>query len=91
MPFEFETDPRFKRRLKRKPRVEQDRIYDCIQRLTNDPHEQGGRRSKPLSVSVPEKVWYARVSDANRLTFHFEGSKMVFRNNCNHDEVLRSP
>lgn len=36
-------------------------------------------------------VFEAYVNMANRVTFHYEGDKIVLRNNCNHDRVLRTP
>ncbi len=89
MAYDYGVQPAFKRRFKRKPPEQQAAIRRCIARLIEDPHHPG-LRTKRLQVGR-EPVFQARADEANRLTFHWEGSVIVLRHNCNHDDTLRNP
>ena len=79
--------PRFKRRLSRKTPAQNDAIMRCIAWLHENVHHPGLHTHR---VQGTNGVWEAYVDDANRLTFHYDGSDLVLRNHCNHD-VLRTP
>lgn len=64
---------------------------DCMAKLLADPRQDGGLRSKKLRMSG-EDVWYSRATRSKRVTWEYgEDQTIVFRNHCDHDEVLRSP
>jgi mRNA-degrading endonuclease RelE of RelBE toxin-antitoxin system len=86
---EIAADPAFKRRLKRKPEALRRAIEECISRLAEDPRHPG-LHTKRLQ-SVGGVVFSARIDRANRLTFHWDGSTIVLRNHCSHDQVLARP
>ena len=84
-------EARFKRRLKKKTPAQQEAVYECIDRVAENPRgNQGGLQTKLIQVS-PERVFYARVDQANRVSFHLEGTIIIFRNHCFKQDVLRNP
>lgn len=48
-----------------------------------------------VSKHIPYKAHLAcgrsYVDRASRVTFHYDGQRIVMRNNCNHDIIKRSP
>lgn len=90
MARKYATDPLFKRRYKKKSPDKQAAVRACIVRVVADPFERGGLKTKPLSVA-DEKIFYARIDRAHRITFHFAGDTIVFRNHCHKEDVLRRP
>jgi hypothetical protein len=62
-------------------------ILECVGRLGENPHHPGLRTHR---VSGTRVVWEAYVDRANRVTFHYEGGRVVLRRHCNHD-VLKAP
>ena len=91
MAFKYATEPRFKRRLRKKTAAQQEAVLACIELVIANPFPGGGLKTKLLQAAGPERVYYARIDRASRLTFHFDGEVIVFRNHCEHDEVLRRP
>ena len=89
MAQEFELTPSFKRRLKKKP-VDQQQAVMLTVALVAEGSQLPGLQIKQLQYSS-QKVFSARIDRANRITFHREGDKIVFRNHCNHDAVYRMP
>jgi len=80
-------EKRFRKRLGKKPPEMRKRIEDAVTQLRVDhrhpslrTHRVWGRRG----------VWEARIDEGNRLTFHWDGPRIVLRNHCNHD-VLKTP
>jgi hypothetical protein len=88
MPFKSAVDPAFKRRFEAKENRDQAAILACIQQILENPRHPS-LRSKKLGVGV----WYSRATRAKRVTWDYgeERGMIVFRNHCDHDEVLRSP
>ncbi len=88
MPFRSAADPQFKRRLEAKSPEDQAAILSCIRQILEDPRYIG-LRTKKLRGSG---VWYSRASRSRRVTWEYgDRETIVFRNHCDHDEVLRSP
>jgi hypothetical protein len=85
---EVVVDETFKKRLRRKTPDLQAAIYECIDRLADDPRHPGLRVHRVQGVAG---VWEAYVDQANRLTFHWEEGAIVLRNHCNHDILTRAP
>lgn len=79
-------EPRFKRRLKKKPADMQAAIERTVTQLRKDPHHPGLRTHR---VQGKKGVWEARIDGGHRLTFHWEGPRIVLRNHCNHEVVNR--
>lgn len=85
------AEPRFKRRLEKKPPKERAEILECMRKILEDPHQNHGLRTGKLRVRG-EDVWYSRAGQAKRVTWEYGDENMiVFRNHCDHDKVLRSP
>jgi hypothetical protein len=93
VPDGFATDPLFKRRLKKKPPEMQAAVLACMEALVENPWgNQGGLKTKLLkAANANERVYYARIDRANRITFHMDGDTLVFRNHCHKVDVLRNP
>jgi hypothetical protein len=62
-------------------------IARCLALLAENPRHPGLHTHR---VQGSAGVWEAYVDSANRVTFHYDGPKIVLRNNCNHD-ILRRP
>lgn len=88
MPPPYEVGPAFKRRLSKKPPEQVSGVMECMRRVAEEPPPPGLKSSRVEGVAG---VWHARIDGANRLTYDYEGGKLRFRNNCDHDKVLRSP
>lgn len=80
-------EKRFKKRLQKKPAPMREAIERAVTQLRLDPHHSGLRTHR---VWGQKGVWEARIDSSNRLTFHWDGPRIVLRNHCNHD-VLKSP
>ena len=77
----------FKRTAKKKPAQLRAAIARCVELLADDPRHPGLRTHR---VQGTPGVWEAYIDQANRVTFHYDGDKIVLRKNCNHD-ILRRP
>lgn len=78
----------FQRRVAKKPRAEVAAVTETVARLMQNTRHPSLQTHK---VKGHPGVFEAYVTKANRVTFHYEGGKIVLRNNCNHDRVLRTP
>lgn len=84
---ELEIPSSFKRTAKKKELPLRLAIARCVALLGENPRHPGLRTHR---VQGTGGVWEAYVDQANRVTFHYDGDKIVLRNNCNHD-ILRRP
>jgi hypothetical protein len=85
-------EPKFRRRLKGKTFAQRAAVEECIQRVANNPWgNQGGLQTKLIGLVAGDRVYYSRIDRANRLTWHMDGTVIVFRNHCFKSVVLRSP
>ncbi len=82
---QYRFDKKFKKRLKKKPKQQQLAILKTVEQLIDNPHQPGLHTSK---LQGTKDIFYARINGGNRLTFHWEGSMIVFRNHCNHDWLM---
>ncbi|MFV2063476.1 MAG: cytotoxin [Chloroflexota bacterium] len=89
MPYEYEAARTFKKRFRKKDPVRRKAVTEAIRKLTEDP-TRPGLQVKRVQSAV-DVVYEASVSRTIRMTFHWEGNKIVLRNNCEHDRVLSSP
>jgi hypothetical protein len=89
MSFRAAIDRSFKQRLEAKEPEAQASILTCIKEILEDPRSPG-LRSKKLAGSG---VFYSRASRSRRVTWEYGDQRgtIVFRNHCDHDEVLNSP
>ena len=81
-----ETMPRFRRAYKKKPAAMRSAIDEAVAQLRRDPRHPGLRTHR---VQGTAGVWEARLSNSNRLTFHWREDTIVLRNHCNHDILDR--
>ena len=79
-----EIDAAFKRRLAAKSHRQQDAIARAIVKLRKNPRHPGLRTHKLQGMPG---VIAARVSEGDRLTFRWEGAKIVLLNHCTHSQV----
>lgn len=84
---EIEVPPQFRRIAKKKELALRLAIARCVELLAENPRHPGLHTHR---VQGAPGVWEAYVDGANRVTFHYDGPKLVLRNNCNHD-ILRQP
>lgn len=73
-----------KRKLAKKPPDMQGAINACFRQLRENPHHPGLKTSK---VGGRRGVFEARVDQKNRVTFFWDGPRIVIENHCNHDIV----
>ena len=82
--------PSFHRRLRKKSGEFQAAILECVERLGDDPRHPGLHTHKVKGAKG--SVFEAYVDKSNRVTFHYDDEgRIVMRNNCTHDAVLKSP
>lgn len=87
--MEIESEPTFRRRLRKKPKMLQEAIARCCERLADDPKHPGLRVHR---MQGHPGVWEAYIDGGNRLTFHYgEDGQIVLRNHCNHDMLRLRP
>jgi hypothetical protein len=91
VPHKWKTDRRFKRRFEKKPKDQRVGVMKCIAQVAEEMERTPGLRTKKLDVRGPHEVFSSRIGRGPRLTFHWEGSSIMFRNHCDHAEVLRNP
>jgi hypothetical protein len=84
----YRIPPQFKKVLRKKESALQAAILECVARLGEDPTHPSLRVHR---VQGKPGVWEAYVDKANRVTYHWEGSTIVLRMNCNHDIIRRAP
>lgn len=84
---ELEIPEAFKRSAKKKDMPLQRAIARCVELLADNPRHPGLQAHR---MQGQPGVWEAYVDQANRVTFHYDGSTIVLRKNCNHD-ILRRP
>jgi mRNA-degrading endonuclease RelE of RelBE toxin-antitoxin system len=80
-------EPRFRRRLRKKPPEMRRAVEDAVTQLRKDPHHKGLRTHR---VWGQKGVWEARIDAGNRLTFQWDGPEIVLLNHCHHD-ILKKP
>jgi hypothetical protein len=76
-----EISKSLKKKLAKKPQAMQGAIIRCIRQLRTD-WRHPSLRAKKLSGSDNFEV---RVTAGDRLTFVWDGPKIVVTNHCNHD------
>ena len=88
MPFRSATDKAFRRRLELKEPKDRAAVLDCIQQILENPRHIGLRSKKLAGAGC----WYSRASRSKRVTWEYgEQGTIVFRNHCDHDDVLARP
>ncbi len=81
-PTPVRISKRFKKQLQKKPRDMQTAIANAVTQLRADHRHKGLHTHR---VQGQPGVFEARIDQANRLTFHWDGDTIVLRNHCNHD------
>jgi len=61
-------------------------IARCVELLADNPRHPGLQTHR---LQGSPGVWEAYIDQANRVTFHYDGSVIVLRKNCNHDILSR--
>lgn len=84
----YDVTNNFKRKYKKKIPIAQKSIDDTIGFLIDNPHHPGLHTHK---VQGHTKIFEAYINDEARLTFEYAANSIIFRTNCNHNKVLRSP
>jgi len=78
----------FKARLRSKSSQEMARVLRAMNLLASNPRHPELRTKK---VQNTQGIFEARVDRGLRMTFEWEASTIVLRNNCKHDDVLGAP
>jgi hypothetical protein len=86
---ELEISREFKRQMDGKGAPLAGAIARCVQRLGENP-QHPGLHTHPVRGMRNPKVFEAYVDKKNRVTFHWNGDKIILRTNCNHD-ILKRP
>lgn len=84
---EVEIPPSFKKSVRGKELRLRRAIAKTVELLGDNPRHPG-LQAHPIQGCAG--VWEAYVDRANRVTFHYDGPRIVLRKNCNHD-ILRRP
>ncbi len=71
-----------KKKLAKKPPALQGAILACIKQLREDWRHPSLGSSK---LGGTEGIYHAKVSRGNRVTFFWEGDRIVIENHCHHD------
>lgn len=89
MSCQFRVTNRFKKVAQKKNKNMQNRISECISMLAENPKNPKLRTHK---MQGHKGIWESYIdNDGNRITFEWDGSVIVLRNNCNHDMLDRNP
>jgi hypothetical protein len=78
----------FRTRLQKKPAQLQGAIARCIKRLGENPRHPS-LQTHP--VQGARGVFEAYVDMKNRLTFHWDGDRIVLRSHCDHNILNERP
>ena len=82
-----EYSPRFVKTYRKKPAEMQAAIKKAVTQLRTDWRHPSLRARK---MQGHPDVWEARVTDGDRLTFHWDEDTIYCRKHCNHS-VLQHP
>jgi mRNA interferase RelE/StbE len=84
---QVEMSDAFDKQFRRKPADQRGAIAKTMKLLADNPHHPSLRSRK---TSVPN-VFYAKVTEGDRLSYEWNGPKIRLRHNCHHDALLRNP
>jgi hypothetical protein len=76
---------RLRKRLRDKPEPVRNAIARCFKRLQENPYHPGLRTKKMEGRGG--YVYESRASRADRVTWYWDGSRIVIENHCKHDIV----
>ncbi len=79
--------PKFVKTYRQKPPEMQKAIKKAVTLLRTD-HRHPSLRARKMRGHLD--VWEARITDGDRLTFHWEDGTIVLRRHCNHS-MLSNP
>jgi mRNA-degrading endonuclease YafQ of YafQ-DinJ toxin-antitoxin module len=89
VPYDFDLAPRFKKAYGKKSKDRQEQVERTMRLLVVDPSYPGLRTHR---IRGAHGVWECYIDSALRITFEYaSGDTIIFRNNCEHDSVLRRP
>ncbi|MHB1537562.1 MAG: hypothetical protein ACYCUM_04615 [Solirubrobacteraceae bacterium] len=71
-----------KKKLEKKPPEMQAAIVACLRQLQEDWRHPSLQSSK---LGGTDGIYHAKVSRGNRITFFWEGDRIVIENHCHHD------
>jgi hypothetical protein len=80
----------FKRRYDKKDEPSRTSIDKTLLKLVQNPRPPGLHCHR-IRGFPGKPVWEAYINDEARLTFQYGDDCIILRNNCHHDQVLRSP
>ena len=91
MPLEANSVPQFEKAIARKPEDMQDKIWDKIELLLDNPNHPSLRVKKVRGIHQGD-IWEASVDMQHRLTFKYtDDQNGIVLRNCNGHEVLKKP
>lgn len=86
--MEYIITDNFKRRYDKKDSKSRESVEKTIKLLVENIRHPGLQTHKVRST---RNIFEAYVDSNARLTFQYGTDKLILRNNCTHDAVLRSP
>lgn len=90
MIMKYLVTDKFRKKYGGKQKSSQDSIDGTIRRLIADTRHPGLHCHKIRGIRG-KSIFEAYINDGARLTFEYGDDAIVFRTNCHHDAVLRSP
>jgi hypothetical protein len=80
-----------KKKLEKKEHSSQGAIVACIRQLREDWRHNSLKTKKLQGRTAPngEPVFEARATKGDRVTFYWEGPRIVIENHCHHDILKR--
>jgi mRNA interferase RelE/StbE len=85
---EVEWSESFAAEFQRKPPGQRGAILTTLKFLGDNPRHPSLRARK---VATVPGVFYARVTQGDRLSYEWNGPRLRLRHNCHHDELLHNP
>ena len=82
--FKIEISNSFIKELKKKPEPLKKKIWNCIEKLQEDPRRPGLNVHKILGDG---DAWEAYVDKKHRITFRIIEDTYKMEHNCNHDII----
>ena len=86
--MELEITGKFRRRYKKKPPEQRERITKTLQMLRDDPHHPGLHTKK---IGGTQTIFECYADDSHRVTFEYGKDSIILRNNCDHDLTVKRP
>lgn len=86
--MELELTRKFERQYRKKSPEKREKIEKTLSLLETNPRHPGLHTHK---VQGTFDIFECYIDDSHRVTFEYGKNRIVLRNNCEHNAVLRAP